>query len=157
MTGKFVEDFAVGEVAMSPGRTVTETDVVAFSWVSGDPNPMHTDAVHAAASPLGQRVAHGALGLSICTGLSARIGHMEGTAIAMLGIEEWRFHKPIFIGDTVALRTTVLDARVSSRGDRGVVKRRMELLNQHGEIVQGGVTSVMVKARQGTDRKEADP
>ena len=150
MPGKFVEEFALGEVAVSPGRTVTETDVVAFSWVSGDPNPMHTDAVHAAASPLGQRVAHGALGLSICTGLSARIGHMEGTAIAMLGIEEWQFHKPVFIGDTVTLRTTVLEARLSAKGGRGVVRRRMELLNQHGEVVQGGITSVMVKARGNT-------
>ena len=156
MTGRFVEDFAVGEVTTSPGRTVTETDVVAFSWVSGDPNPMHTDAVHAAASPLGQRVAHGALGLAICTGLSARIGHMDGTAIAMLGVEDWRFHRPIFIGDTVTLRTTVLEARVSGRGGRGVVKRRMELLNQHGEVVQGGTTSVMVKARPGADVAETD-
>ncbi len=122
--------------------------MVAFSWVSGDPNPMHTDAVHAAASPLGQRVAHGLLGMSICTGLSARIGHMEGTAIALLGVEGWRFLKPVFIGDTVTLRTTVLEARLSAKGGRGVVKRRMELLNQHGEVVQDGITAVMVKARE---------
>ncbi len=148
MAGKYVEDFLVGEVDHSPGRTVTETDVVAFSWVSGDANPMHTDAVHAAASPLGQRVAHGMLGMSICTGLSARIGHMEGTAIAQLSVDEWQFHKPLFIGDTVTLRTTVLDARRSAKGGRGVVRRRMELLNQHGEVVQGGITAVMVRARE---------
>lgn len=148
MAGKFVEDFVVGEVDVSPGRTVTETDLVAFSWVSGDANPMHTDAEHAARSPLGQRVAHGMLGMSICTGLSARIGHMEGTAIASLGVDDWKFLKPIFIGDTVTLRTTVLEARLGSKGDRGVVTRRMELLNQRNEVVQGGVTKVMVRARQ---------
>ncbi len=147
MAGRHLEEFVVGQVDLSPGRTVTETDVVAFSWVSGDSNPMHTDVVHAAASPLGQRVAHGMLGMSICTGLSARIGHMEGTAIAQLGVEEWRFRKPVFIGDTVTLRTTVLEARASARAGRGIVRRRMELLNQHGEVVQDGITAVMVRAR----------
>jgi acyl dehydratase len=145
--GKFFEEFVVGEVTTSPGRTVTETDLVAFSWVSGDANQMHTDAVHAAASPLGQRVAHGMLGMSICTGLSARIGHMEGTAIAQLAVEDWRFLKPLFIGDTVTLRTTVMETVPSRKGGRGVIKRRMELLNQRGEVVQAGVTSVMVRAR----------
>jgi len=154
MAGKFVEDFVVGQVDVSPGRTVTETDVVAFSWVSGDANPMHTDAEHAGRSPLGQRVAHGMLGMSICTGLSARIGHFEGTALASLGVQEWKFHHPICIGDTVTLRTTVLVARATSKPGRGVVTRRMELLNQRGEVVQGGVTSVMVRARQNSEESE---
>lgn len=152
--GRCIEDFAVGQVDTSPGRTVTETDVVAFSWVSGDADPMHTDAEHAARSPLGQRVAHGMLGMSICTGLSARIGHFEGTAIASLSVEEWRFHKPIFIGDTVTLHTTVLEARLTSAGDRGVVTRRMELFNQRGETVQGGITRVMVRARGNRETPE---
>ena len=132
MVGKFIEDFAVGEVHVSPGRTVTETDVVAFSWVSGDTNPMHTDAEYSARSPIGQRIAHGALGLSICTGLSARLGYLDGTAIAALGIDEWKFLKPIYLNDTVTLRATVVEARNTSKRDRGVLVRRMDLLNQQG-------------------------
>ncbi len=147
MPGKHVEDFIVGEVSISPGRTVTETDVVSYSWISGDTNPMHTDAVYAANSPLGQRIAHGTLGVSIATGLSARMGQLDGTAIAALGVDQWQFLKPIFIGDTVTLRTTVVEARTTSKPDRGVLVRRMELLNQHGDLVQSGLMTTMVTTR----------
>jgi acyl dehydratase len=136
VAGKTIDEFTVGEVALSPGRTVTETDIVTYSWVSGDTNPMHTDAV--------QRIAHGTLVLSIATGLSARIGQLDGTAIAALGVDEWKFLKPVFINDTIYLRTTVVEARVSSKPDRGVLVRRMEILNQHGEVVQTGLMTTMV-------------
>jgi acyl dehydratase len=144
MRGKYIEDFVIGEVQVSPGRTVTETDVVTYSWVSGDVNPMHTDAVHSAASPLGRRIAHGTLGMSIATGLSARIGDLDGTAIAALGVDQWKFHKPIFFNDTIYLRTTVLEARTTSKPDRGVLVRKMELLNQDGVLVQSGLMTTMV-------------
>ncbi|MBC9883009.1 dehydratase [Bradyrhizobium sp. INPA01-394B] len=147
MAGKSIEEFKVGEVMLSPGRTVTETDVVTYSWVSGDTNPMHTDAVHATKSPIGQRIAHGTLVMSIATGLSARIGHLDGTAIAALGVDQWKFLKPVFINDTIYLRTTVLEARVTSKPDRGVLVRRMEVINQHGEVVQSGLMSTMVTTR----------
>src|SRR5437016_4590055 len=78
MRGKCIEEFEVGQVDESRARTITETDVVTFSWVSGDVNPMHTDAEHSARSPIGQRIAHGALGLSIATGLSAGLAYLEG-------------------------------------------------------------------------------
>jgi acyl dehydratase len=148
MPGRYIEDFVVGQVDHSPGRTVTETDVVTYSWISGDTNPMHTDAEFSGKSPIGQRIAHGTLGLSICTGLSARIGYLDGTAIAALGIDDWKFCKPIFLGDTVTLRTTVAEARKTSKPDRGVLVRRMELLNQHGELVQSGFMTTMVKTRR---------
>ncbi len=147
MAGKHIEEFAVGEVALSPGRTVTETDIVTYSWVSGDTNPMHTDAVHAAKSPIGQRIAHGTLVMSIATGLSARIGHLDGTAIAALGVDEWKFLKPVFINDTIYLRSTVLEARPSAKPGRGVLVRRMEVLNQHGDVVQSGLMSTMVTSK----------
>jgi acyl dehydratase len=149
MRGKCIEDFVVGQVDISRGRTVTETDIIAFSWVSGDVNPMHTDAVHSAKSPMGQRIAHGALGLSMATGLSASLGYLEGSAIAALGIDEWRFLKPILFNDTVRLRATVLSNRLTSKPDRGVLVRRMELLNQRDEIVQTGVMTTMVLSRSG--------
>ncbi|MGW5383237.1 MaoC/PaaZ C-terminal domain-containing protein [Nocardia sp. NPDC003963] len=148
--GKCVEEFVIGEVSVSPGRTVTETDVVQYSWVSGDTNPMHTDAEYAARSPLGRRIAHGTLGMSICTGLSARMGQFDGTSIAALGVDEWQFLAPVFIGDTVHLRTTVVSSRVSStKPDRGVVVRRMELLDQNSQIVQRGLMKTMVYSKAG--------
>lgn len=151
MRGKCIEEFEVGQVDESRARTITETDVVTFSWVSGDVNPMHTDAEHSAKSPIGQRIAHGALGLSIATGLSAGLGYLEGTAVAALGIDEWKFLKPILFNDTVRLRATVVSARPSSKPDRGVLVRRMELVNQRDEIVQSGLMTTMVLSRAARD------
>ena len=147
MRGQCIEEFEVGQVDESRARTITETDVVTFAWVSGDVNPMHTDAEHSAKSPIGQRIAHGALGLSIATGLSASLGYLEGTAIAALGIDEWKFLKPILFNDTIRLRATVVSARPTSKADRGVLVRRMELLNQRGEVVQSGLMTTMVLTR----------
>lgn len=151
MRGKCIEEFEVGQVDLSRARTITETDVVTFSWVSGDVNPMHTDAEHSAKSPIGQRIAHGALGLSIATGLSAGLGYLEGTAVAALGVDEWKFLKPILFNDTVHLRATVVSTRPTSKADRGVLVRRMELVNQRGEVVQSGLMTTMVLTRAGRD------
>ena len=147
MRGKCIEEFEAGQVDESRARTITETDVVTFSWVSGDVNPMHTDAEHSAKSPIGQRIAHGALGLSLATGLSASLGYLEGTAIAALGVDEWKFLKPILFNDTIRLRATVVSARPTSKADRGVLVRRMDLLNQRDEVVQSGLMTTMVLTR----------
>ena len=151
MRGKCIEEFEVGQVDESRARTITETDVVQFSWISGDVNPMHTDAVHSAKSPIGQRIAHGALGLSVATGLSASLGYLEGTAVAALGIDEWKFLKPILFNDTIRLRATVVAARPTSKPDRGVLVRRMELLNQHDDVVQTGLMTTMVLTQAGRE------
>lgn len=143
----YLEDFKAGQVYESPARTITEADVVAFAGLSGDYNPIHTDAEFGAATQFKQRIAHGMLGLSILTGLGSRSGILDGTAIAFLGIEEWKFSKPIFFGDTVHVRMTVAEVRPSSKPGSGVLKRRMELLNQRGEIVQSGVFVTLVRAK----------
>ena len=143
----YLEDFKAGQVYESPARTITEADVVAFAGLSGDYNPIHTDAEFGAATQFQQRIAHGMLGLSILTGLGSRSGILDGTAIAFLGIEEWKFAKPILFGDTVRVRMTVAEVRPSSKPGSGVLKRRMELLNQRGETVQSGVFVALVRAR----------
>jgi acyl dehydratase len=141
------EDFEIGAVVNTPARTVTEADIVAFAALSGDYNPIHTDAEFAKATPFGQRVAHGLLGLAIATGLSSRTGLLDGSVAAFLGMEDWKFLKPILIGDTVRLRWTVTEKRPASKPGLGVLKRRMEVLNQRDEIVQAGVFAVMIRVR----------
>lgn len=157
MRGKCIEEFEVGQVDVSRARTITETDVVQFSWVSGDVNPMHTDAVYSAKSPLGQRIAHGALGLSVATGLSASLGYLDGTAVAALGIDEWKFLQPILFNDTIRLHATVVSTRPTSKTDRGVLVRRMDLLNQHDEVVQTGLMTTMVLTRAGLEAVQNKP
>lgn len=147
MQAKFLEDLSAGDTFVSAARTITESDVVAFAGLSGDFNPIHTDVEFAAETPYGQRVVYGLLGLSILTGLLDRTGLFSGSAIAMLGIRDWKFCAPLFIGDTVKFRLTIVDVRRASSGERGVVQRYFELLNQRDEVVQQGHIDIMVRAR----------
>src|SRR5262245_12963496 len=95
-------DLHVGMSFRSPGRTITDADLVAFAGLTGDYSELHTSDVYAAASQFGRRVAHGMLGLAYAHGLMwPRTGELRETAIAFLGINDWKFVGPIFVGDTV--------------------------------------------------------
>lgn len=145
--GLYFEDLNVGDVVRTAGRTVTETDVVTYSGLSGDYTPIHTDAEFAKQSYFGQRVVHGPLGFTLAVGLSARLALFEDTAIAALGVDEWRFLAPIFIGDTVHVEIEVASKRLSKDPSRGVIVRIFRLINQDGTVVQQGKLPTMVKAR----------
>jgi len=144
--GLYFEEFEVGAAYTSPGRTVTETDVVAFAALSGDYNQLHTDAEFAKSTFFGARIAHGLLGLSIASGLGSRMGFLEGTALAFLSLT-WKFSKPIFIGDTIALQAKVAKKRAVS-GEAGIVVFDCALLNQRDEVTQQGEWTVMVKRKE---------
>jgi acyl dehydratase len=145
---KYFEEFLVGEKYVSPARTVTETDIVIFAGLSGDYNPLHTDSEFCKDTIFGEKIAHGLLGLSILTGLSSRLGIFDGTAIAFLGINDWKFVKPIFANDTIHFEMTVADKRETSKADRGIIFREVKLYNQHGDVIQQGTLPIMVKRQQ---------
>jgi acyl dehydratase len=150
--GLHLEDFAEGQSFKTGERTISAEDIQAFADLTGDHNPLHTDEAFAAATPYGQRIGHGLLGLSVLVGLFEEVGIFHGTALAFLGIKEWTFRAPIFIGDTLRGRMTILAVRRSqSDPSRGIVTRRYELLNQDGTVVQHGTTTVMVRARDEVD------
>jgi acyl dehydratase len=143
---RYFEDVEVGFRFETPCRTVTEADLAAFAGVSGDFNPLHTDAVFAAGTIYGERIAHGALVLSLATGLRQRAGLFDGTLLGLLEIRSWRFTAPVRIGDTIRVRNEVTELRPSSKPDRGVMVQRIEVLNQHDDIVNDG-TFVMLLQR----------
>ncbi len=153
--GYYFEDLHEGQTFVSVGRTVTESDVVGFAGLSGDFNPIHMDVVTAGAGVYGQRVAHGVLGISMATGLLDGLGLFRHSMIAMLGIENWTFEAPIFIGDTIHLEMSIASKRLTSRGDRGVVRRDIEIVNQHDVVVQGGRINVMIRCRNVAPRQGA--
>lgn len=143
---RYLEDYKVGDETWSLGRTLTEADVMAFAGLSGDYNPAHTDHEFARKGAFGKPIAHGLLALIVAAGLADRDGGLDGTAIAMLGVE-WKFKQPVFFGDTIRLKLTVASSRVTSKPDRGVMVRNVAVYNQHEEVVQEGAFTTMVKTR----------
>ena len=143
----YFEDIDVGFSFETSRRTVTEADLVAFSGVSGDSNPLHTDAVFAAGTMYGERIAHGALVLSLATGLRQRTGLFDGTLMGLLEIRGWRFAVPVRIGDTIRVVSEVTELRETSKQDRGVMTQHVEVLNQDDVVVQTGELVALIRRR----------
>lgn len=143
---QYFEDIQVGDEYLSPGRTITEADIVAFAGLSGDYNVLHTDAEFMKTSIFGERIAHGLLGLSVASGLGTRATPRPFATLAFLGLR-WRFKGPIKIGDTIKVRIKVTDKRETSKSDRGIVTIQRHVLNQRGELVQEGDTELMIERR----------
>lgn len=142
----YFEELQVGDSMVTPGRTITETDLVNFCGLSGDFNPLHSNEEYARQSPFGKRIAHGMLGLSVATGLAGRLGFMEGTAEALMGLE-WKFKHPLYIGDTVYLHATVTNKREVKQLNGGLVVFRLKLLNQNQVVLQQGEWTLLIKSR----------
>ena len=142
--GKFFSEFKVGEEFKTARRTITETDVVLFSGLSGDYNPLHTDKVFAEQTPFGQRIAHGMLVTSISTGLANALGIFEGTTIALLQ-QSFSYKDPTFFGDTIHLVLRVSNVKASSKGGKGVVTFTSEIIKQDGSMVNQGEWVVLFR------------
>ena len=142
--GMYFEEFEVGQKMLSPGRTITESDVVGFAGLSGDFNRIHTDAAYAENSPFGARVAHGLLGLSIASGLALRTGVLEGTVMAFREINSWKFTKPVYLGDTIHVEMEIITTKAMKRVGGGKVELQFDVQNQDGITVMKGVWSVLV-------------
>lgn len=133
VTGRHFEEFAVGDRFLTPARTVTEADIVAFAGLSGDYAAMHTDEVAAASSPFGGRVAHGTLTFVVTTGLMFRMTHLyHETILALLGIDNVRFTHPVRAGDTIHAVIEIVDKRETSKPERGVIVQRVTTRNADG-------------------------
>ena len=139
-------DLHVGISFRSPGRTITDADVVAFAGLTGDYSELHTSDVYAKSSQFGRRVAHGLLGLAYAHGLMwPRTGELRETAVAFLGIADWRFVGPIFIGDTIFVNYRLAELRDSkSKPTQAVATFEVEVANQDGQVVQRGRKALLV-------------
>lgn len=142
--GRYFEEFQVGEKIITPARTVTEADVTTFAGLSGDYNQIHTDAEFSRGTPYGQRIAHGLLVLSIASGLAMRTGVLEGTVLAFREINEWKFSKPTFIGDTVHVVLEVTETKALPRLGGGLVAITLDVKNQRDETVMKGTWTALV-------------
>jgi len=140
------EDLYVGMRFRSPGRTILDADLIGFAGLTGDYSELHTSDVYARASQFGRRVAHGMLGLAYAHGLMwARTGELRETAVAFLGIEDWRFLGPIFVGDTIFVDYVLAELRDSrSRPTQAIATFDVSVVNQDGTVVQRGRKALLV-------------
>ena len=149
MPGRFFEDFVVDEEYLTPSRTLTETDVVMFAAMSGDYNELHTSETFGKSTQFGKRIGHGLLGLAVSHGLFFRLGLVEGTAIAFLGIESWKFEAPSFLGDTIRVKVKVAEKRPSqSKPDRGVIEFFFQVIKEDGTVIQSGYKTILIRREQ---------
>lgn len=141
----YFDDLEIGQEWDSPGRTVTETDIVTFAGFSGDYNPMHVNHEYAATTPFRRPIAHGFGVFSIASGLGVMIPPVR--TVALLAVQNWRFLNPVFVGDTISVKTRVNQKTVRGRGRRGEVVWFKSIENQDGKVVQEGEVLTLVECR----------
>ena len=145
-TGYRYADLHVGMTFRSPGRTITDADLVGFAGLTGDFSELHTSDVYAKNSQFGRKVAHGLLGLAYAHGLMwARTGELRETAVAFLGINEWKFLEPIFVGDTIFVNYQISDLRDSkSRPTQAIAVFDVSVVDQNNRTVQRGSKALLL-------------
>ena len=142
--GLTFDEFKTGARYISQGRTVTEADVVTFAGLSGDYNPLHTDAEFSKATPFRERIAHGILVVAFATGMANWTGVFEGTTLALIE-QIIQYKGPVKFNDTVHLELEVLEKKESSKSDRGVVRFATYIMNQRDEVVISGEWKLLMR------------
>ncbi len=138
LSGPYFEDLVPGLRYRNPvGRTVIDVDNIWFTLLTNNVNPIHFDKAYAERNypgePFkGRLVVNGLLTLAIAVGLTT---HLSSRGF-MLGIENVRFHKPVFSGDTIYAEAEVVEARESrSRPGFGIVRVRTRAYNQNNDLL----------------------
>ena len=136
MPGLYFEEFSVGQKFQHPiRRTVTEADNVFFTAMTHNPAQLHLDEEYAKGTEFGARIVNSLFTLGLMIGIS--VGETTlGTTVANLGMDEVRFPKPVFHGDTLRVETEVSELRKSSsRPENGIVIFIHRAFNQRDELV----------------------
>ena len=145
--GFYFEDFSVGQKIVTGKRLISEADIMDFARLSGDDNRIHTDAEFSKTMPFGKQIAHGLLGLSIASGLAWQTGMMDGTVIAFREVQDWKFVKPVFIGDTLRAELNTTETKALPRIGGGSVTIAVEVKNQNDEVCHRGTWVVLIMSK----------
>jgi len=145
--GLYFEEFSVGQKVITEKRTVTEDGIMTFAKVSGDDNRIHTDPEFSKTTIFGKQVAHGLLGLAIASGLAWQTGILDGTVIAFREVREWKFIKPVFIGDTIYTELETIETKALPRIGGGSVTITLEVKNQNEEVCHRGSWTVLMMSK----------
>ncbi len=143
----YFESIEIGEKIEAIPRTISETDIWTFAYLTADFFPLHTDTEFAKKSIFGKPIAQGMLVLSIALGMIDQVilsNYDVSTIIAFFGIKDVRFLRPVFIGDTITAVAEVVDKQDFNEIS-GVVTYRLEVKNQRGETVLSALYSALIR------------
>ena len=132
MLHKPVDEVNIGETVPARGRTVTETDVVSFCYLTGNWLEIHSNEEVAARTRYGRRLVQGSLVFAMIPGLVAWDARYT---IAMYAVDDMRFPRPVFIGDTITAQIAVEDVQLRDK-DTGIATFAVTVVNQRSEVVQ---------------------
>ena len=145
--GLYFEDFFVGQKTVTEKRTITEDDIMKFAALTGDDNRIHTDPEFSKTTQFGRQIAHGVLGLSFALGLAWQTGILDGTVIAFREVSEWKFVKPVFIGDSIYVVMETKETKALPRIGGGSVIIMVEVKNQNDEVCHRGSWTVLMMSK----------
>jgi acyl dehydratase len=144
-----LEDFEPGFSFATTGRTISQADVGAFASLTGDLTALHTNEEYARTTPYGGCIVHGAFVFSISVGLTTQTGLLNETLLAFSRVENLRFVRAVFTGDTISVTKTLLEIEEKGPG-RALLAFDTRVRNQRGEIVLAYVDKLLVARRTGT-------
>jgi acyl dehydratase len=139
------ESLKPGQTFSSNARTLTETDLVMFCMMMGDWHAIHADEEYAKDTRIGRRMFHGTFGISLAIAQSADLLPLSNRIVAALGIKDWSFKAPLFIGDTVHTELVIAGTRAASDGRRGVLSRTLRLVKHDATVAQEGLAELLVE------------
>jgi acyl dehydratase len=143
------QELTIGDRFITPGRTVTERDVLDFAALTGDRHPQHVDAEWAAGSRFGEQIAHGLLVLSFAVGL---LPLDPDRVVALRRVADAVFKQPVKIGDIVHVEGEIVRTRELD-DDNGLVEARLRIVNEDGRLaVRASVELVWRADRPAGDR-----
>ena len=145
---RYFEDYTPGDVYEFGTITVTESEIIEFAK-QFDPQYFHINPEKAIESRFGGIIASGwhTVGLTMRLYVDHYLSHVA--SLASPGVDEVRWPNPVRPGDTLKVRVTILEARTSrSKPDRGIVRAKIEAINQKEELVLSMVGMSIIGRRE---------
>jgi len=148
MDAKFFDDWKVGDTLETMGRTIGEAEISQFVGLGGFFEELFIDQEYMKKSgPFPARIAPGAFTFALSEGLIILTGCIHRVGLALLSVDNMTFKRPLMAGDTIHVRVRVLDAKPTSRGDRGVVTFAHSVINQRSEEIMECTVKRMLRRR----------
>ncbi|MDD2741637.1 MAG: MaoC/PaaZ C-terminal domain-containing protein [Rhodocyclaceae bacterium] len=146
-SAKSFDDFLLGDVVVTRGRTVDIGDLTVFAGLTGDHYPLHIDEEFGKGTRFGTRIAHGPLTFAIAVGLVGMSGFYGDAIVALLEITNLRALKPVIPGDTLKVHAEVVELDAVSHPKYGTLRVRYSVRNQREEEVMSFLQSMLAKRR----------